>query len=124
MNNIIKFNYKYALATLFILFSELLIVNTKGFIRHTFGDFLAVILLFYAVKTFYDVKTFPLAISILAFSFFIEFIQLFNFLDIVELSHHRVINIILGNTFSLGDLVAYTLGIITVVCIEEFCGKR
>ena len=98
---------------------EIVIAQTSGFIRHTFGDFIVVILLYYLVKSFIRISSKKLGILVLAFSFIIEILQYINFIKILGLESSRVANLILGNTFSFSDLIAYTLGIITVLIIEK-----
>lgn len=104
----------------FALFlSEILIAQTSGFIRHTFGDFLVVIMLYYLVQSFFNFSIKSTAISILLFSYTVEFLQYVNLVNHLGLSNFKLANIIIGNTFSLGDLIAYTMGIITVLILEN-----
>ncbi|WCO00857.1 ribosomal maturation YjgA family protein [Psychroserpens ponticola] len=91
---------------------------TEGFIRHTFGDFLAVILLYCGIRTFIKVNPFYLAIGVLFFAFVIEFGQLYNLLDYLHLRQHKLATIILGSTFHFTDLIAYTLGTISILIID------
>ena len=52
------------------------------------------------------------------FAFLIEFLQLTNFLELLNLQNNHLAKLILGTTFRFTDLVAYTLGIISVLIIE------
>jgi hypothetical protein len=90
----------------------------SGFIRHTFGDFLVVILMYCFFKSFIPDNHFKIALSVLAFAFIIEFLQLVNILSMLNLQNNHLIKLILGSTFQISDLVAYTLGIITVLIAE------
>jgi len=117
------FNKRCLTLFLTILFIEVIISNTSGFIRHTFGDFLAVIMLFYFIKSFIKIDDYIIAVGTLLFSFLLELLQLINFLDYMNLSHYKTLNLILGNTFSYSDLIAYTLGIVTVIFTEKFTNK-
>lgn len=89
-----------------------------GFIRHTFGDFLIVILLYCLIKSFWNAKSLNVGILVLVIAYGIEFLQLTNFLKALNLSDNRAAQLIFGNTFEVSDLVAYTLGIITGLLIE------
>jgi len=89
-----------------------------GFIRHTFGDFLVVILLYCFFKSFLSIKPLHVGIGVLLIAFVIEFLQLFNLLGHLNLNHSTTAKVILGSTFHISDLLAYTLGIITVLIIE------
>jgi hypothetical protein len=115
-----KFNKTYTLLFISILIIEMLIAAflTSGFIRHTFGDYLVVILLFCFFKSFINVSSFYIAIYVLLFAYSIEFLQLINLLQILSLENNHLAKLILGSTFHISDLVAYTLGIITVIIME------
>lgn len=116
----LNINKKYFILTVLFLIVEVLIaVYLKtGFIRHTFGDYLVVILLFCFVKSFANINSFNIAIGVLCFAFLIEFLQLINIIELINFHNNHLIKIILGTTFHMSDLVAYTLGIITVIIIE------
>ena len=119
LTSTMKFNLKYFIIFILLLFTEIIIAQTSGFIRHTFGDFLAVIGVYYLVKTFFNIEPIKLGIGVLIFSFVIELLQLTPFLEITGLANNRIASIIFGSTFSFGDLIAYTLGTITVVIIDK-----
>lgn len=89
-----------------------------GFIRHTFGDFMAVILLYCFFKSFIQENHFKIALSVLLLAFIIEFLQLINILSMFNLQNNHLIKLLLGTTFHFSDLVAYTLGILTVLLFE------
>ncbi len=114
-----KFNFNYFIAFILLLLTEVLVVQTTGFIRHTFGDFLAVIVVYCFAKSFLKIAPIKLGIAVLIFSFIIEFLQLTTFLNLLGLGHNKTANIIFGSTFSIGDLVAYTMGIITIILIDK-----
>ncbi len=115
-----RFNITYLKLTIIFLAIEVLIaVYLKtGFIRHTFGDFLCVMLLYCFLKTFVEGHHFKIAISVLLIAFIIEFLQLTNYLELFNLQNNHLAKIILGSTFEFSDLLAYTLGIITVIIFE------
>ncbi|HLT52306.1 MAG TPA: DUF2809 domain-containing protein [Flavobacteriaceae bacterium] len=113
-------NRIYFLFFLALLATETLIALflKSGFIRHTFGDFLVVILLYCFIKSFWNLKPVVVGIKVLTIAFTIEFLQLTPFLKWLHLEDHSVAKIILGSTFQVGDLIAYTLGILFVLIIE------
>ncbi|TBN05607.1 DUF2809 domain-containing protein [Hyunsoonleella flava] len=116
----LKFHKTYALITLLLFLTEALIAIylKTGFIRHTVGDFLVAILMYSFFKIFIEDNHFKIAISVLAFAFVIEFLQLTNYLKLFNLQDNYLAKLILGSSFHISDLVAYTLGIITVVGLE------
>ncbi|CAM1361677.1 conserved membrane hypothetical protein [Tenacibaculum litoreum] len=119
-----KFNRKHFLTFIFLLLLEIIIAQTSGFIRHTFGDFLVVILLFYLVKAFFNFSNKTIGIIVLIFAYVVEFLQLTPLLEFLGLENNRLAVIIFGATFSFVDLVAYTLGIITVLLLEKFLTRK
>ncbi len=114
----IKFNKTYFILTLLLFITELCILYTKGFIRHTFGDFLVVIFLYCFLKSFISISYLKAALFILCFSFTIELIQLTSFLTYFNMENSKIAKTIFGNTFSIQDLVAYAFGIGCVILIE------
>ncbi len=116
----LSFNTYYFVAFIILLLTEILIAKflTTGFIRHTVGDFLVVILMYCFFKSVLTAKPLHVALGLLAFSFLIEFLQLFQFLKLLNLEHNRMATLILGSTFHVSDLVAYTLGILFILMIE------
>ncbi|TDQ30076.1 ribosomal maturation YjgA family protein [Tenacibaculum caenipelagi] len=119
-----KFNRKHFLTFIFFLLLEIVIAQTSGFIRHTFGDFLVVILLFYLVKAFFNFSNKTIGIIVLIFAYVVEFLQLTSLLEFLGLENNRLAVIIFGATFSFVDLVAYTLGIVTVLLLEKFLTRK
>jgi hypothetical protein len=115
-----RINKTYLSATVLLLITEILIATylKTGFIRHTFGDYLATILIYCFVKSFIKTDSLKLGIAVLILAFGIEFIQLTNLLEILNLQDKHILKIIVGTTFEVSDLVAYTLGIITILGIE------
>lgn len=115
----LQFNKTYIILTLLLFTTEVLIAFLKsGFIRHTFGDYLVVILMYCFFKSFIKGNHFKIAMSVLAFSYAIEVLQLINILKPLNLENSHVAKLILGNTFHVSDLEAYTLGFVSVLIVE------
>lgn len=117
----LKFNTYYFVVfiVLFAIEALIAIYLKEGFIRHNFGDYLVVILLYCFFKSFIKGKSFQIALAVLIFSYTIEFLQLTSFLEVLNLQENRIAKIVLGSTFSIGDLIAYTFGIITILIFEH-----
>ncbi|TAH01577.1 MAG: DUF2809 domain-containing protein [Sphingobacteriales bacterium] len=119
------FNKNYAIATLFLFITEVLIalyLHDK-IIRPFGGDFLVVILLFTLVKTFFNVAIKPAAWTVLGFSYTVEALQYFKIVKLLGLQNNKLANIIVGNYYSWWDILAYTLGIATVLIIAHLRKK-
>ncbi|MRI02209.1 DUF2809 domain-containing protein [Kriegella sp. EG-1] len=119
------FNKSYFILFLILLLAEILIAALlkDGFIRHTVGDFLVVLLLYCLFKSFLQVKPLPIALVTLVIAYLVEFMQLTDFLNNIGLERNKWANLIFGNTFNIQDLVAYTLGFVFVIFSEKLQTK-
>ncbi len=88
-------------------------------IRPFFGDFLAVIALFFLLKTFLNLSDLNLAFTAVGVAYFLEFLQYCNFLKAVGLEKYKIVAIVLGNSFDWKDVFAYTLGIFAVFLFDK-----
>jgi len=116
----LKFNPKYFIFFLALFFIEALIATyvKPGFVRSIFGDYLVVILLYCFFKSFITGQSLHVAIGVLIIAYLIELLQLTTFLNVFHLQENSLANLILGNTFQIEDLIAYTLGILTVIYVD------
>ncbi len=112
-------NRNYFYIFLFFLLVEIAIAFSKGFVRHTLGDFFAVILLYSFIRTFTKLNVNKASLFALGIAFLIEFLQLANIVDLFPKKGFNVLILMLGSTFSIFDLIAYTLGILCVLFIES-----
>ncbi|PHS09744.1 MAG: hypothetical protein COA88_03965 [Kordia sp.] len=118
----LKFNFSSFTAFTLLLLTEISIVIffKTGFIRHVFGDYLVVLLLYCFLKSFVSISNNTLAGITFLIAFTVEFIQLTPLLKTIGLENHSLANLILGNTFSITDLLAYTLGYITIIIFNSY----
>ena len=123
---ILQFNKNYLVLAHSLLLIELAIafIIKTGFIRYTFGDYLVVILLYAIIRGFTNLSVRASALVVLFIAYGIELLQLTPFLTYFNLQDSFTAKLILGSTFHAGDLIAYTLGIITVLLIEHYNGKH
>mgnify|MGYP003665595676 CR=1 FL=1 len=125
MHNKMTFNLKYFLISIILFLSEIFIAKyTTGFIRHTFGDYLCVILIYTFIKSFVKISDLKIASIVLLIAYTVEFLQLTNLQNFYPEEHVKTLKLILGTSFSIGDLVAYTLGIISTLLIEHTLEKH
>ena len=120
-----QFNRNYFILTilLFLIETAIALYLHDNFIRPYFGDFLVVILLYCFVKSFVNVSVWVAAGLVLLFSFAIEIAQYFNAVEKLGLQHYKIATVVLGNSFTWMDLLAYILGILTVISIEKIYFK-
>jgi len=117
----LQFNRYYFLVACLLLTIEYAIATylKSGFIRHPFGDFLVVILIYCFIKSFTNLKPKTVGLIVLIVAFSIEFLQLFNILKVLGLQNNYTAKLIFGSTFNITDLIAYVLGIIVTLMIEK-----
>ena len=110
----IKFNKKYALWALALLGIEFLIAtifSRIGFIRGYIGDVLVVILLYCLVLSVVKVRNKSKLIgAIFLFAVLVEVLQYFGVATYLGFTKGSLGYIILGNHFSWGDILSYTIG--------------
>jgi hypothetical protein len=116
-----RFQKKYFILTLLLFVTEVLIAlyMNDDFVRPYVGDFLVVILLYCFLKSFLPIRTLTLAIVVLVFAYTLEVAQYFQLANHLGLPDRSIFRIIIGSSFEWSDMLAYTLGIILVLCIEK-----
>jgi hypothetical protein len=116
-----RINLKYLVFTLSLLVIEIFIAVFvhDQFVRPFFGDFLAVIFVYCGLKIFFQNSTKIATIS-LFITYFIEILQYFKFIEITGLIKYKVLAVLIGNSFSWFDILAYTLGFLFILVVENF----
>ncbi|MBT8266312.1 MAG: DUF2809 domain-containing protein [Bacteroidia bacterium] len=122
----LKFNRVYFLLflTLFVIEACIAIFLKDGFIRHTFGDFLVVILIYCFIRSFIVIHPITLAIIVLCLAFCVEYSQYFNLLERLGWENNTIAKLVLGSTYHMGDLLAYVFGIALVIIVETKLAKQ
>lgn len=121
-----RFKLSYCILTLLLFSIEIFIALYvhDNFIRPVVGDVLVVILIYCFTSTFIHASVWKTAIAVLLFSYTIEILQYFNFVKILGLQRSALARTVIGTTFAWHDLLAYTTGIILVVCAEKILNKK
>lgn len=116
----LKLNRNYLILFLVLLIIEVSIATfvKDGFVRFVLGDFLIVIMLYCLVRALFRIRVLSAALLVLAFAFLVELFQLAGLLKLLNLEQNHVAHLILGSTFQIEDLLAYTFGIIAVLFVE------
>ncbi len=114
------FRNKYFYSTLVLLFIEIgiAVFHFNLFIRGFVGDVLVILLLYSFLKIFIKNHVFKIAISVLAFAYAIEFLQLFKLAEKLQI-HSKIMLTILGSVFDLWDLMAYFIGFLLILITEK-----
>lgn len=115
-----KFNRSYLILTLILFITEVLIgvYLHDRLIRPFGGDLLVVILIYCLIKSLFKTPWLKTAFGTLIFSYIVEISQYFNLLSYLNLQNSKVAGILLGHSFSWGDMLCYTIGISIVISIE------
>lgn len=113
-------------SSIFFIVCVLIVVllSDNHLIRGFLGDVLVIAFIYSFIKIFIDLKPIKLCISILLFAYIVEFIQYLKFVELVGLGENRIARIIIGTTFDVRDLLAYTLGAIFTYILEIKLFKR
>ena len=121
-----RFHKLYALLTILLFLVEVVIALfiRDRFIRPYVGDVLVVILIYCFVCSFVKIPLWFGAIGVLLFAYTIELLQYFKFVEVIGLQNSHVAKVVLGNSFSWMDIVAYTVGIIIVVLLEQLHSRK
>lgn len=116
-----RFHLKSFIIALIIFILEVLIALHvhDAIIRPYVGDILVVIFIYYFIKAFINTKAINIAIFTLIFSFVVEILQYFNFIEMIGLGHNKAVRIIIGTSFSWIDLLCYFIGFVLLFLIDK-----
>jgi hypothetical protein len=116
----LTFRPKYGLLAIAFFIIEVLIAVYvhDSFIRPFFGDYLVVFLVYSAVFTFWNTHYEKAAIAVLLFCYLIETLQYFHFVHYMGWEKYKIVAIALGTGFAWYDMLAYTLGFLTILLVE------
>ena len=115
------FDRKYFFLTVALFIIEVLIALfvRDAFIRPYVGDYLVVMLIYCTIRTFLNASVGIVALSVLLFSYSIETLQYFRIVDRLGLQNNTVAKTVIGYGFDWMDVVAYTLGTLTILVTER-----
>jgi hypothetical protein len=116
-----QFNKAYGLLAAGLLLVEILIARFAHdrFVRPYAGDFLITIFLYCLVQSVARRPVKLVLASVLLLSYLIEVSQYFHLAARLGLAHSRAARLVLGSAFSWTDMLAYTLGALLVLGIEQ-----
>jgi hypothetical protein len=122
----ITFNKNYFGFAILMFFIEVLIALYihDRFVRPYLGDVLVVILMYCFLKSFLKLPVLTVAISVLIFSFTIEFLQYLNIVTTLGLEKSKIARTVIGTSFSWIDLLTYIIGITIVLGVEKYWLKK
>ncbi|NBA85881.1 DUF2809 domain-containing protein [Emticicia sp. CRIBPO] len=114
-----RIRYFIIFLLLFLTEAAIAVFIHDAVIRPFFGDFLAVIAVYFFLKSFLDIRDIVLIWSSLGFAYFLELLQYCNFLKFSGLEKYKILVVVLGSSFDWRDMLAYTLGILSVFLFQQ-----
>ena len=122
----LTFNLRFfLLSILFFVIEVLIALYVKDdFVRPYVGDYLVVMLIYCAVRTFIKANPVKVAIAVLLFAYMVEVLQYFRIVDRLGLSGNQLAKTVIGYGFEWLDMLAYTLGVLTILLVEWGIKKR
>jgi Protein of unknown function (DUF2809) len=111
-------NFSIAVA-LFIVEVLIAVFMHDRFVRPYVGDYLVVFLVYYAIASLVDCAPWQTGLFTLLFAYAVEFLQYIKFIERVKLEGNVLARTVLGVGFEWKDIMAYTLGVGTVLLIER-----
>ena len=117
----LTFNSRFFLLAfvLFVIEVFIALFVHDNFVRPYVGDYLVVMLMYCVVSTILKAAPLRVAVGVLIFSYIIEVLQYFKIVDRLGLAGNILAKTVIGYGFSWLDMLAYTLGIITVLVLEK-----
>ncbi len=112
-------NYFYFALLLFLIEVCIAAFANDNFIRPFVGDVLVVILIYCFVRAFWNIPPLIVALGVLVLSYTAEIFQYFNFLGKLGMQNNKAFTLALGSVFDWKDIFAYTIGIISVIYLEN-----
>ena len=126
MSKITQFRFHlgyFCIAILLFLVEITIAKYMSGWIRGYLGDMLVIMLIYSAIITIIALNKKLAVLMTLILAFAIEFSQYFKLAELLGFEKGSLAYIVLGNTFSIEDLVCYVLGGFIIVIIEPMFSK-
>jgi hypothetical protein len=122
----ISFNKQYFVAAIVLLGVEIFIAAfaRDNFIRPYAGDTLAVMLLYCITRSFWNGSYYRVALGVWIVACLLEMLQYYHVVARLGLHDSTLANTLFGNTFSVMDLLAYSVGVLLILLIEKWRDKK
>lgn len=115
----LKYSYLIMAVLLFLAEIVIAVFAHDSIIRPYGGDFLVVIFLYCLMRALTNASVWKVATGVLLFAYLVEVAQYLQLINMTGLQNNKVARIILGTSFEWGDMLAYTLGIVVVLLVEN-----
>lgn len=108
-----KYRMVYLGLAILVFLLELAIATGRisgPFVRGNLGDLLVIVLLYLCLRALSGLRPVAAAVSATAIGFGVEALQYIHIADLLGFRKGGALHIIVGNTFSLSDLLMYLVG--------------
>lgn len=112
-----KINIKYLIAFIIVFLIEVVIALfvDDRIVRPYIGDILVIILMYTFIRGFIKKEIKFLPIYLFIFAAFIEIMQFFNIVEMMDLQDSKILSVIIGSTFDMKDIICYFIGSIILM---------
>lgn len=116
-----RINKKYIISffILFIVEALIALFVHDNFIRPYIGDILVIILMYTFIRGVIDKKIKILPIYLFLFALFVEVMQYFKVIELLNLENNKVASIIMGTSFDIKDILCYFIGSMILIIYEN-----
>jgi len=116
-----RINKKYMISffILFIIEALIALFVHDNFIRPYIGDILVIILMYTFIRGVIDKKIKILPIYLFLFALFVEVMQYFKVIELLNLENNKVASIIMGTSFDIKDILCYFIGSMILIIYEN-----
>lgn len=115
---VFRIRYFVPAVVLFLIEVFIAVYVRDRFVRPYLGDYLVVIFLYCLVRAFVQAPPARVALGVWLFALAVEVLQYLQLVRRLGLQDSALANVVLGNSFEWIDLLAYTLGVLTVLWLE------
>ena len=119
-----KLLYFFLAVALFIIEAAIAAYMHDAFIRPYFGDLLVVILIYCAVKAFFNTPPVKTALAVFVFACLVELSQYFHFVELLGWDRSETAATVLGTFFSFTDILMYALGTLVIIAAEMYLKRN
>jgi len=120
----VRARYALAAAALFVVEVVIALFVRDRFVRPYLGDTLAVVLVYLVLRAATPLGVYAAALAALAIGFAVEIAQWFDLIGRFGLGGSRVAQTLLGTSFAVEDLIAYSAGAGLVLAVEVILRHR
>lgn len=115
----------FALVVFYFIIEVIIALYVRDqFIRPYMGDVIVIWFVYYFIRTFINVKPIYIAVFTLLFAFAVEIGQCFKLIEVLGLQNSTLAKVIIGTSFSWGDIFCYIIGFLFLFLFDKDLRKK